>query len=81
MKLTNKLIERFGVDKVLHFFVAWTIVSLGANLHVVIRFVLVLFVIAIAYYKERKLDDNFDINDYLASIFGAITSHIYFIIV
>lgn len=81
MNLTNKLVEKFGADKLLHFLLGWVIVSMGSPfgcIGIVIGTILACF---LSIIKEFKLDAVKDMKDLIASILGAISSSIYFILV
>lgn len=81
MNLTNKLVEKFGADKLLHFLLGWVIVSMSAPfgyIGIIIGFILVCVLSAI---KEFKLDAVKDMKDLIAGCLGAISSSIYFILV
>ena len=81
MNLTNKLVEKFGADKLLHFLLGWVIVSMSAPfgyIGIIIGFILVCVLSTI---KEFKLDAVKDMKDLIAGCLGAISSSIYFILV
>lgn len=81
MNLTNKLVEKFGADKLLHFLLGWVIVSMGAPfgyIGIVISTILACFLSVI---KEFKLDVVKDMKDLIAGCLGAASSGIYFIFV
>lgn len=81
MNLTNKLVEKFGADKLLHFLLGWVIVSMGTPfgyIGIVISTILACFLSVI---KEFKLDTVKDMKDLIAGCLGAASSSIYFIFV
>lgn len=78
MKAINEIIEKYGVDKMLHFFVGAFLVSMASVFGIVFfgytgflvaTFGMVPVVYAISYVKER-LDDGFDILDIKATMLG-----------
>ena len=78
MKLTDLIVNKIGIDKLLHALVAWVGVSLGAPFGgwgLGIMFV-VMFVLAII--KEEFLDTSFDFHDLWWSTFGVLSSFMYF---
>ena len=81
MNLTNKLVEKFGADKLLHFLLGWVIVSIGSPfgyIGIVIGIILACFLSVI---KEFKLDTVKDMKDLIAGCLGAVISGIYFVFV
>ena len=81
MNLTNKLVEKFGADKLLHFLLGWLIVSMGVPfgyIGIVIGTILACFLSVI---KEFKFDAVKDMKDMIAGILGAVSSGIYFVLV
>lgn len=78
MKFTNSLLEKYGIDKVLHFICgAWItlIPSVLGPLAVLIAFFLMLLASMI---KESFLDEKFDFYDIVASFCGGVVSMIFF---
>lgn len=74
MELTNKLIEKVGVDKLLHFLVtAWLIAE--AKVYGVVTMIIVfLLIVILGIIKEKKLDVNPDYSDLKWSIYGGLVS-------
>lgn len=79
MKIATNLIERHGVDKVLHFLVGAFLVALASIVGIVFfgftgflvaTFVMIPFIYGISYYKEKRLDDHFDALDIKAAMLG-----------
>lgn len=79
MKLVTDLIEKHGVDKMMHFFVGalmvamasvFGIVFFGYTGFLVATFVMIPFIYGISYYKEKRLDDHFDALDIKAAMLG-----------
>lgn len=74
MKLTDKIVEKVGTDKLLHFLVSALVVSLAGHfgdISATIAYVL-MFILGIT--KEQKLDDQVDYWDLgYAMIGGAIS--------
>lgn len=80
MEFTNKIVEKFGADKLLHFLVAWMIVSIVAPFGGWISSGVMLIVIILAFFKETIFDGSYDAKDLLASAIGAAGANLYFII-
>lgn len=72
MKIVNKIIDRFGVDKVLHFaFGGWIGAKFNETGIVLAAVIGILFVGFVSIIKER-LDSKFDWKDIAAAILGAV---------
>mgnify|MGYP003424817653 FL=1 len=79
MKIINKLVERYGADKLLHYAVGgWltAICSLFGWIGLLAGFILV---VVLSFIKER-LDDKRDKKDILAGVLGSLTMVIIYII-
>ena len=79
MKIINKLVERYGADKLLHYAVGgWltAICSLFGWIGLLAGFILV---VALSFIKER-LDDRSDKKDIIAGLLGSMTMAIIYII-
>lgn len=70
----NNLIAKLGCDKFLHFFVGAWLTSLVSPCGVWWMVCMVLFVTAIAFLKEKKIDDVGDMKDFYASVAGSLFS-------
>jgi hypothetical protein len=81
MNLTNKLVEKFGADKLLHFLLGWVIVSLGNPFGYIGIFIATFIACLLSAIKEFKLDAVKDIKDLIAGCLGAASSGIYFVLV
>lgn len=81
MNLTNKLVEKFGADKLLHFLLGWVIVSIGSPFGYIGIVIGIILVGVLSMIKEYKLDAVKDMKDLIAGILGAVSSSIYFIFV
>ena len=81
MNLTNKLVEKFGADKLLHFLLGWVIVSLGSPFGHIGIVIGIILVGVLSMIKEYKLDAVKDMKDLIAGILGAVISSIYFVLV
>ena len=80
MKLMNKLVEKFGADRLLHFFVAAWIVAECKSYGVapmLLGFVVIVF---LAVVKEYVLDKTGDYKDILCSMLGGVFSILLFIV-
>ena len=73
MKLTDKIIEKVGADKCLHFLVGALITAWAGLLGEYYLLMSIVVVFAIAYTKE-ELDNTFDPKDILATMLGSIAS-------
>lgn len=72
MKITNKLVEKFGADKLLHYAVGGWLTAIGSLFGgdgLLAGFILV---VVLSFIKER-LDDKSDKNDIIAGILGSMT--------
>lgn len=81
MKLTNKLVEKFGADKLLHFLLGWVIVSLGSPFGYIGIIIATFIACLLSAIKEYELDTVKDMKDLIADILGAVSSGIYFVLV
>ena len=74
MKLTNKLVEKVGVDKLLHFFVAAWVVSECKAFGIIAGFFGWIAVIILSAIKEHFLDDEPEPMDACAAAYGGFVS-------
>lgn len=74
MELTNKLIEKVGVDKLLHFLVTAWLVAEAKAYGVVTTIIVFLLIVILGIIKEKKLDLNPDYSDLKWSIYGGLVS-------
>lgn len=74
MKLTDKLVEKIGADKLLHFFVAAWLVSECKAFGIGVAFFGWIAVIILSAIKEHFLDDEPDPMDACAAAYGGIVS-------
>ena len=81
MNLTNKLVEKFGADKLLHFLLGWVIVSMGSPFGYIGIVIGTILACVLSVIKEFKLDAVKDMKDLIASVLGVVSSDIYFIFV
>ena len=72
MKITNKLVEKFGADKLLHYAVGGWITAIGSLFGWIGLIVGLVLVIILSFLKER-LDDKIDKKDTLAGVLGSMT--------
>ena len=72
MSLTDKLVNWFGSDKLLHLLVAAWLTSWFTDFGFAIALAGGFFVFLLAYVKEKFLDDHFDQEDLAASFMGII---------
>ena len=78
MKIVDKLLQKVGADKVLHFTIAALITAWGGNFGDLGLIIGALGVTALSYLKER-LDEKFCTQDILYSMGGAIASVIVYL--
>ena len=74
MKLTDKLVEKVGADKLLHFFIAAWLVSECKAFGIVAAFFGWIVVIILSAIKEHFLDDEPEPMDACAAAYGGIVS-------
>ena len=74
MKLTDKLVEKIGADKLLHFFVAAWLVSECKAFGIIAAFFGWIAVIILSAVKEHFLDDEPEPMDACAAAYGGIVS-------
>jgi hypothetical protein len=74
MKLTDKLVEKVGADKLLHFFVAAWLVAECKSYGVVPMLLGFVVVVLLAVVKEYILDNTGDYKDVLCSMLGGVFS-------
>lgn len=74
MKLTDKLVEKVGVDKLLHFFVAAWVVSECKAFGIGVGCIGFLVIVVLAFVKEKFLDKFFSASDFLYSALGGFVS-------
>lgn len=80
MRIIDKIVSKFGTDKVLHFLGGGWIVSLFSPIGyygLLIGFILMLVVSII---KEKWLDDFFEWKDILAASIGGCISVLFYVI-
>ena len=74
MKLTDKLVEKVGADKLLHFFVAAWLVSECKAFGIIAGFFGWIAVIILSAVKEHFLDDEPEPMDACAAAYGGFVS-------
>ena len=72
MKLTDKLVEKFGHDKLLHFLVAAWVVSVCSLYGV--GCIAWIIIILLSIIKEKIFDDYADTKDIIAGTLGGFVS-------
>lgn len=78
MRFTNKIVERFGVDKVLHFAVCGWVESICCFFGFGGMMWGLLVVFALSVIKEL-IDGIFDWRDIIAGVFGGIVAGLAFL--
>ena len=74
MKLTDKLVNKFGYDKLLHFFVAAWLVSECKAFGIIAGFIGWIAVIVLSVVKEHFLDGEPEPMDACAAAYGGFLS-------
>lgn len=74
MKLTDRLVEKVGVDKLLHFFVAAWIVSECKAYGIGVGCIAWITVVILSAIKEKAFDKYVDAKDIFAGALGGFTS-------
>ena len=74
MKLTDKLVNKFGYDKLLHFFVAAWLVSECKSFGIIAGFFGWFAVMILSVVKEHILDGEPDSMDACAAAYGGFLS-------
>lgn len=74
MKLTDKLVEKVGVDKLLHFFVAAWVVSECKAYGIGVGCIVWIVVVVLSAVKEKVFDDYVDARDLFAGALGGFVS-------
>lgn len=74
MKLTDKLVEKVGADRLLHFFVAAWLVSECKAFGIIAAFFGWIVVIILSAIKEHFLDDEPEPMDACAAAYGGFVS-------
>ena len=74
MKLTDKLVEKVGADRLLHFFVAAWLVSECKAFGIIAGFFGWIAVIILSAVKEHFLDDEPEPMDACAAAYGGVVS-------
>ena len=72
--MTDKLVEKFGADKLLHFFVAAWLVAECKNYGIIAGFFGWIAVIILSALKEFLLDEEWDSMDMVAGAYGGFLS-------
>ena len=74
MRLTDKLVEMVGVDKLLHFFVAAWVVAECKAFGIGVGCIAWIVVVVLSWIKEDFLDDHVDARDIFAGALGGFVS-------
>lgn len=74
MKFADKLIEKVGVDKLLHFLVTSWIVAEAKCFGWIPMLIAFVILVGLGIYKEKKLDVYTDYVDLKWSIYGGLLS-------
>lgn len=77
----DKIVSKFGTDKVLHYILGGWIVSAATPLGWWFVLVALVFLFAISVIKEYALDSEVDWNDIKAAMLGGATSTLIYLII
>ena len=80
MKLVNNLVEKYGVDKILHFLGGGWIVSMFSPIGWLGILLGIIIMLIVSFAKELFLDDSFDKNDIIAVCIGGGISVVIYLI-
>lgn len=75
----NTNINKYGIDKVLHFLVAAFLTSLVSPMGVVAMLTMSVLLMIVSYVKEKYMDAEFTKDDIKFALYGIITSFILYI--
>ncbi len=81
MEFINKIIEKVGIDKVLHFVCGGWITSIFTPFGWCGVVVGTIYTFIISVIKEKYLDDHFDWKDIIAAMLGCGVSIILYLII
>lgn len=79
MKITNKLVDKYSADKLLHYAVGGWLTAIGSLFGWIGLLAGLVLVVALSFIKER-LDDKSDKKDILAGVLGSMTMIIIYLI-
>ena len=74
MKLANMLLEKFGIDKFLHFLGGAWIVSMLSPIGWTGIIIGLIIMLVLSVVKEAFLDEFFDFKDIIAAVCGSAVS-------
>lgn len=80
MKKLNNLINKLGIDKVLHYLVGALAIALAQPYGWIIMGIVFIVFLILSIYKEYKLDNEADLVDIIFYIGGGITSAVIYLI-
>lgn len=80
MKFTDKLVEKYGVDKILHFLGGGWIVSMFSPIGWLGILLGVIIMLIVSFAKELFFDEIFDYKDILAACLGGGVSIIIYLL-
>lgn len=80
MKKLNNLINKLGIDKVLHYLVGALAIALAQPYGWIIMGIVFIVFLILSIYKEYKLDNEVDLIDVIFYIGGGITSAVIYLI-
>ena len=74
MKITDKLIDKFGSDKLLHFLVAGWLTQIATLLGFPCTIIVICLILLFSIIKEKLWDSTFDLKDIYAAILGSFVA-------
>lgn len=75
----NTNINKYGIDKVLHFLVGAFITSLASPMGIWAMLTMSVLLMIVSYVKEKYMDSEFTKNDIKFTLYGSITSFVMYI--
>lgn len=76
MKLTDKIVNTFGGDKLLHLLVAGWVTQIGTLINWWAALLIAIAVIGLNFVKEKYWDNVFDIKDLIAAGVGSFIAFV-----
>ena len=74
MSKINQLVEKYGLDKTLHFLVGALVVAYGFQFSILIGGISFIVIMLLEMYKEKKLDVFVSSKDIKATFYGCLFS-------
>lgn len=80
MKILDNLINKLGIDRILHYLVGALAIALAQPYGWIIMGIVFIVFLILSIYKEYKLDNEVDLVDIIFYIGGSITSAVIYLI-